>query len=239
METQQIGTGPRSIITTETARLLNSFQTEAQEKAERASIYQYPMNFNESEFFELIKAIGTKILRERGESTEFVYDEFNQGVVRQLWLYSVRDIRFRGDLSKGVMIVGPTGTGKSLLMRSWSELITEMAHGRGGKVCKFIRADDLIEQYLDRVKTGIKWENWLLCVDEFGREARQANRYGNVEHPMQDLLTKRYVSGAITHGTSNHDENTILDAGFYGEMVADRLKSMFNFFVLSGESRRK
>ncbi|MDR1583037.1 MAG: hypothetical protein LBS55_07250 [Prevotellaceae bacterium] len=62
--------------------------------------------------------------------------------------------------------------------------------------------------------------------------------YGNVSRPISELLSLRSDAGTLTHGTTNFNLNTLSSEEFYGGMIGDRLKIMFNFITLNGESRR-
>jgi hypothetical protein len=78
-----------------------------------------------------------------------------------------------------------------------------------------------------------------LVIDEFGREPKQIMDFGNLRSPIIELLCERYDTGAWTHGVSNFTLETLSSENQYGQMTGDRLKSMFNFIELKGESRRK
>jgi len=77
-----------------------------------------------------------------------------------------------------------------------------------------------------------------LIIDEFGRESKTVLDYGNVTRPLSELLSLRSDAGTLTHGTTNFIFNTLSSDEFYGGMIGDRLKTMFNFITLQGESRR-
>ncbi|MDR0575718.1 MAG: hypothetical protein LBG96_17145 [Tannerella sp.] len=78
-----------------------------------------------------------------------------------------------------------------------------------------------------------------LVIDDFGREPKQIMDFGNLKSPMIELLCERYDNGAWTHGVSNFTLETLSSENQYGKMTGDRLKSMFSFIELKGESRRK
>ncbi|KAA6312153.1 hypothetical protein EZS27_036862, partial [termite gut metagenome] len=78
-----------------------------------------------------------------------------------------------------------------------------------------------------------------LIIDELGREPKQIMDFGNLRSPMIELLCERYDTGAWTHGVSNFTLETLSSENQYGRMTGDRLKSMFNFIELKGESRRQ
>ena len=77
-----------------------------------------------------------------------------------------------------------------------------------------------------------------LIIDEFGRESKRIQDYGNIIRPISELLSLRSDAGTLTHGTTNFILNTLSSDEFYGGMIGDRLKTMFNFITVPGESRR-
>lgn len=77
-----------------------------------------------------------------------------------------------------------------------------------------------------------------LIIDEFGRESKTVQDYGNVSRPISELLSLRSDVGVVTHSTTNFTFATLSSDEFYGGMIGDRLKVMFNFITLNGESRR-
>ncbi|GHU69577.1 hypothetical protein FACS189413_08700 [Bacteroidia bacterium] len=60
-----------------------------------------------------------------------------------------------------------------------------------------------------------------------------------MKSPTIELLCERYDSGTWTLGTSNFTLETLSSENQYGKMTGDRIKAMFNFIELKGESRRK
>ena len=77
-----------------------------------------------------------------------------------------------------------------------------------------------------------------LVIDEFGREPKSITDFGNVIRPMAELISLRAECGAVTHATSNFSLENLSRDDFYGRMIGDRLRAMFNFIVVEGESRR-
>jgi len=56
--------------------------------------------------------------------------------------------------------------------------------------------------------------------------------------PVSELLSLRSDVGTTTHGTTNFTLETLSSEDFYGAMIGDRLRMMFNFITMKGESRR-
>jgi hypothetical protein len=63
--------------------------------------------------------------------------------------------------------------------------------------------------------------------------------YGNISRPISELLSLRSDAGTLTLGTTNFTLETLSSEEFYGAMIGDRLKMMFNCITLQGESRRQ
>jgi DNA replication protein DnaC len=87
-------------------------------------------------------------------------------------------------------------------------------------------------------KTVPVFSRMPLVIDELGREPKQIMDFGNLRSPVIELLCERYDRGAWTHGTSNFTLETLCSENQYGKMTGDRIKSMFNFMELKGDSRR-
>lgn len=144
-------------------------------------------------------------------------------------------------LSKGIILLGGIGSGKTLLMHGLTEVcrffeivlhivptytITEDFSKNGYQVFNtfYYKAKDL------------KLTRDMIILDDMGAEA-VSTHYGQVTNVIAELLLRRYDEAGITFGTSNLDQKTLRK--FYGDRVWSRMKSMFNFIELKGDDRRK
>jgi len=191
------------------------------------------------DFRELFLSFGTYCLFKRNQNKEFVLDENNESVIEQLYCYATNNSSFAGDLNKGIMLQGKYGCGKSVILETYSMLhnhiVTKYAIRQ--PLFLFIKSLDLQEQIIKQsLKTFVQRP---LIIDEFGRESKTVQDYGNISRPISELLSIRSDLGTLTHGTTNFTLETLASDEFYGGMIGDRLKMMFNFTPLSGESRRK
>jgi hypothetical protein len=154
-------------------------------------------------------------------------------------LYLTLDDRFSGDLNKGIMLMGKYGCGKTIIMQSLVEMYNTVIHSLHIQrpLLKFFKSSDL--QNILKGKPSNFYSKMPLVIDEFGREPKQIMDFGNLRSPMIELLCERYDTGAWTHGTSNFTLETLCSENQYGKMTGGRLKSMFNFIELKGESRRR
>ena len=199
---------------------------------------RFPFFFGYEAFKRLYGQSAQIILARRRENGDFVIDENNEAVISQIFLYMTMNEKFSGDLQKGIMLVGKYGSGKTLIMQAMTELhnaiINTMQIQR--PLLKFLKSSDLLEDLKD--KPIKNYARLPLVIDEFGREPKQIMEYGNLKSPIIELLCERYDNGSLTHGTSNFTLDTLCCENQYGKMTGDRIKSMFNFVELKGESRR-
>jgi DNA replication protein DnaC len=208
------------------------------EKKENESL-RFPFPFEYGEYKDLLTQSANTTLERRRERNTFVIDEKNEPVIEQLFLYLKMDERFSGEMQKGIMLVGKYGCGKTLIMQAMAEMYNTVIHSLHLQrpLLKFIKSSQLLDMLKEKpVKT---FSRMPLIIDEFGREPKQYMDFGNLRSPMIELLCERYDTGAWTHGISNFTLETLSSENQYGKMTGDRLKSMFNFIELKGESRRR
>jgi hypothetical protein len=137
------------------------------------------------------------------------------------------------------MLMGKYGCGKTLILESIAEMyntiLRELRIQR--PLLKFMKSMELLETLKE--KSVKLFSLFPLVIDEFGREPKQVMDFGNLRSPIIELLCERCDTGAWTHGTTNFTLDTFYAENQYGQMTADRLKSMFNFIELKGDSRRR
>lgn len=192
-----------------------------------------------SDFRELFLSFGTYCLYRKGQKKEFVMDKNNEPIIEQLYCYATNSSAFSGDLDKGIMLQGKYGCGKSVILETYSMLHNHivMNYSLRQPLLTFIQSIELQEQI---VKQSVKaFIQRPLIIDEFGRESKTVQDFGNILRPISELLSIRADMGTLTHGTTNFTLDTLSSTEFYGGMIGDRLKMMFNFIPIPGESRRK
>lgn len=180
--------------------------------------------------------------------------EWNREAVHALCLYFANDSRFLGygqdfSLSKGIMLMGKPGVGKSHLMNYFMK---NPHASYTVPTCKSIvekyrtnwSRDEMstIEFYsiLHPADLGHQYNQMYLgtCFGDLGSE-QEANSYGNKRNVMEEVIFNRYEAGLPfdhTHVTTNFDADMI--EKIYGERLLDRLREMCNVIVLKGESFR-
>ena len=215
--------------------LKNSFAGEKK----KTEALRSPIPFGYEDYKALLSQSAQVILQRRRERNSFVIDEYNEPVIAQIYLYMKMNERFSGDLQKGIMLVGKYGSGKTLIMQAMAEMYNTAVRTLQVRhpLLRFMKSSELL--YSVKEKSVSDFSRVALVIDELGREPKQIMDFGNLTSPMIELLCERYDNGAWTHGTSNFTLETLSSENQYGKMTGDRIKSMFNFIELKGESRRK
>ncbi len=195
--------------------------------------------FDYSDFRELFVAFGTYCLLSRNKNTDFIIDANNEPTIEQLFYYATNNCLFKGDLNKGIMLQGKFGCGKTVILETYSLIHNHIAKRSAAKfpMLTFIKSMELQERIIRETTKPFLLRP--LIIDEFGREPKTIQNFGNILRPISELLSERSDTGAITHGTTNFTLSTLSSDDFYGGMIGDRLKTMFNFITLKGDSRRK
>lgn len=232
----------REVISTN-QKLFQALQRDAQEivsgEKEKMQCRRLHLPLGYSEFRELFLSFGTCCLFKRNQTRDFEIDKTNESVIEQIYCYATNDSSFVGDLNKGIMLQGKYGCGKSVILETYSILHNHivMNYSMRQPLLTFIQATELQEQIIKQpIKPFVKRP---LIIDEFGRESKTVQDFGNILRPVSELLSLRGDQGTLTHGTTNFTFETLSSAEFYGGMIGDRLKMMFNFIPMPGESRRK
>jgi len=151
-------------------------------------------------------------------------------------------------LSKGLLIVGMYGNGKTSIMRALSMMFS---HYDMPMRFKSVSAHGLVTKYETLSTPGDKdlfYERYnckALHIDDVKKEATASN-YGKREI-IRDIMEKRYDNGLMTYLTCNYREgdadgnvgDALMEFGErYGEHIYDRLFEMFNIIQFKGSSFR-
>ena len=172
-------------------------------------------------------AIGKRIT-----GKEYVIDNDNKELVTQIIKWLIMDESFNGSLHKGIWIIGEKGTGKSLIM----EIFIEMLRYANKIVANYtsLQIVRIFEESLPKDRLFVS----PLYIDDLGTEQPEVKVFGTVVLPVYEVLNERYSSKKfMTFVTSNLDPSQVKQR--YGDRISDRIREMFNVLVLSGKSRRK
>jgi DNA replication protein DnaC len=187
-----------------------------------------PMDYDE--FKQLLSANACEIMLQRSVKREFVVDQNNEPIIKQLYLYFTNSTQCVWNLNAGLIFGGKLGCGKSLIMMAYlrisdeySRKLTTIVHS---KTLSGLIKQNGIETYARRP----------LFIDELGREESEVKDYGNIVKPVIDLFGLRYEEGARTYATTNFNYTSLQN--FYSEYIRTRMEEMMTYVQIPGESRR-
>lgn len=184
---------------------------------------------------DLILAKEKKIFWLDDENIEFIQDVFD-------YFYGNKEFEKKENrlLSKGLLIIGNVGSGKSLIMEQISKNLT------GLNAFKFNECTRISNEWLNKDCTFIfsvlaaKINNGRfnhLCCDDIGDEEPVPN-YGTIIEPIEKVITIRnriwHKQGIKTHWTTNLPLETIEER--YGERARSRLEHMSNIMYLGADN---
>jgi len=180
----------------------------------------------------------------------FIVDGENQEVVDRLCRYIDNNISGTHNINKGILIMGPMGTGKTIMMQTLAKLTLK-------EKFRMVSLVNIAEQYnlegadsfanFNRHKSAPihmddKGKLNHICLDDLGRERPESIYMGARCDVGQHLIYARYNVWknfkVKTHFTSNINSEPEMILR-YGALAWDRLKEMCNIVIMSGESRRK
>ena len=182
------------------------------------------------EFKPLLVEQANILLRQKNVWDSFIIDEKNEWLIRQLYLSFFGSTDFQGSLHKGIMVCGPFGTGKTIILESFCLLSNSLNHKKI-TIIHSMELPDLINE-----KGFDYYMHRPIFIDDLGKEPGAIKVFGREVRPAIELLTKRYDCGAWTLATSNYTTKTFTE--HYGKTISERMKSMFNIIFFPGVSRR-
>ena len=167
--------------------------------------------------------------------------------IQKLICYFLKDevmaTHFNLDLSKGILLSGPVGCGKTTLMT----LMRHVAQPNYKFIMKTCR-DISFEFIKDGYQTIHKYSNGNnsyseyrdYCFDDLGVETN-LKYYGNECNVMAEIILSRYdifiSKQVITHITSNLSASEIETT--YGNRVRSRLRNMLNLIAFDKDTKDK
>jgi DNA replication protein DnaC len=180
---------------------------------------------------------------------QFEFDESNTAPVMQACLYFSGDPTFKGDLNKGLFLMGGVGVGKTSMMQFF---IKNQRFSYRMESCRDVETNyaAMGDEYLQKVSFNLPiavngdpfgHKEIGFCFDDLGTEAN-GRHYGKEKNVMADVILNRYDNKLPYHSTHVTTNLTADDIkAQYGTRVTDRIREMFNIikFPISAKSRRK
>lgn len=163
-----------------------------------------------------------------GESFKIQKEDLK--TVHKLISYAVRAVNtceeHEIDLRKGILLLGPVGSGKTSLMLLLNEFMFPTMRYQV-KSTRDISAEFHKDGYDIIHKYGRLQYNF--CMDDLGVE-NNIKHFGNECNTIGEILLHRYDIlvnyGVVTHATTNLNADEL--EKLYGNRVRSRLRSMFN-----------
>lgn len=160
----------------------------------------------------------------------YVIDDSNATVIEALCYYFSNVPYGKFNLNKGIFLAGNTGSGKTTLMRIFSQIVPFTFY-YVDNICDNVRREG--QEQLDKIKQRTYDE---LCFDDFGSEAKIMH-YGSNYDVMYDVVVRRcqdFVHHKTkTHFTTNMTMQDIIK--IYDTRIESRLHEMCNIVVLGGK----
>lgn len=202
----------------------------------------------------LILACANEILSHHGR--KFIVDDNNRKVLKFLMLYFNNSPLALNvfpeenySLDKSIMLVGPAGTGKTLIMDVMKLYLSRIHNPLEYKVfsqtqmLNYFKQHNNIDFFTFNTADNKTFEGkpFHVCLNDIGLKTQKF--YGNdMERVIEEFLYARYEiweqQYKRTHITTNFDKKDFEDAfGDEHNRLSDRYK-MFNVIPLLGESRR-
>ena len=183
-------------------------------------------------------------LQAKGKSKygdEFSLRKEDYTLIRKMLCYAIRDEeacqKYEIDFNKGILILGPVGSGKTSLMT----LIRDFFPTSFRPILKSTRevSYEFIKEGYEIIDQYGKSDK-VYCFDDLGVES-SLKHYGNECNTMGEILLSRYDQfiqfGTITHVTTNL--NSVELEKTYGVRVRSRLREMFNLITFPKETQDK
>ena len=181
----------------------------------------------------------------------FKFYQEDEQVINSIIVYFLKDVenanRFQINLSKGMLLSGPIGCGKTSLM----ELMRVLAISTEKyylKPCRDVSFEFIQEGYevIHRYSKGGKHHQkpTNICFDDLGVE-NNLKYFGNECNVMGEIILSRYDLSlhsnqnkrVITHMTTNFSATEIESQ--YGNRVRSRMREQFNLLAFKNGSRDK
>ena len=156
--------------------------------------------------------------------------------IYKLVIYMIKDqntaLKEQIDLSKGILLSGPIGCGKTSIMHLLRPFTNPLSDYKI-KTCREISFEfakngfDAINKYTQKQNNQSRLSGY--CFDDLGAE-QQIKHFGNDCNVMAEVLISRYEqfveNNSITHLTSNLSASEI--EMLYGNRLRSRMRQMFN-----------
>lgn len=196
-------------------------------------------------YTEILAWLELKGKQDYGEKFHFIEQDITN--ITKLVAYFLNDTiateKFGIDLTKGILLSGPVGCGKTTLM-TLMKYVTKPNNKFYIKTCRDISFEfikdgyEIIHKYSRGNNSYKEYKNY--CFDDLGIE-QNLKYYGNECNVMAEIILSRYdlfvAKKVQTHITSNLSASEIEIA--YGNRVRSRLRGMLNLIAFDKNTTDK
>lgn len=180
------------------------------------------------------------------EETEESFSDRNKKIekyvriAKNLCCYFSGDERFKGDLKKGLALVGPAGTGKTALMKFFTsnQMFSYRIKSMLEITADYKQNGEGAAMFYNGNPQGSRNDYghtiYGYCFDDVGMEEIPAKYYGATKNVFAEVILMRDLNVPLnsTHITSNIPPPKMEE--LYGSRVYDRMKDMFNIISFEG-----
>ena len=159
----------------------------------------------------------------------------------QIVRYALQLESFNGDTDKGLILMGATGVGKTVYLKSLS-LFMGYAQQFKFKIYTGFEMERIYQsegEDLFSLESAMKSK--MFAIDDIGEEHSTIKRYGTEINVGVDASTQRHQlytnKGYLTFATTNLNAEMI--GKKYGKRIESRIYEMFNFIGVKGADLRK
>ena len=198
---------------------------------------RYELTKYQEEHFENARIAFEKCCRSILPKWEDKHPELTDQIVR----YALQLDSFNGDTDKGLILMGATGVGKTVYLKSLS-LFMGYAQKFKFKIYTGFEMERIYQaegQELFSLESAMKSN--MFAIDDIGEEHSTIKRYGTEINVGVDALTQRHQlytnKGYLTFATTNLNAEMI--GKKYGKRIESRIYEMFNFIGVKGQDLRK
>jgi len=168
-----------------------------------------------------------------------------EDVYKQLIMWFHGDAAFNGDLYRGIMLMGPTGTGKTLAMKVMNiyrqiDDIKFLLHSRIYRMnYDIIDVNCIVNAFLNNAFEGVDMycSRYILCIDDIGSEMDRVKHYGNTLDVISYIIAERYTKRLLTFGTTNFPIRVLEEK--YDDRIISRMYALFNFIEMKSIDFRR
>lgn len=193
---------------------------------------RFNLDYRKQDFIDLLTIEANRIIIDRGRDVNFTPTSDQAAIIEQLYLFITGNKKFNGNLSKGIALLGPVGTGKTLLLKSFVWFLNRFTDYQ----ISWTHASEInTKSEVPGVPATTLTKH--LAIDDVGKESLEMIDFGNHKRPFPELIAARYERPLKLFFTSNLTKKEIEET--YGASTADRIREKVNYFILSSKSQRK